>query len=630
MLQAMRKYAKGWVASVFLGLLALSFGVWGIADIFRGGGDDSVATVGGVKIPVSDYQLNYRNLTRQVTRGGGEITPAQQKTLSRNALEGVIDQTAIDNYVNRYGLMVTDQTVSARIRAIPAFVGPLGTFDHNQFLRAIDSIGYDEPTFVAAMRSELARDQLMSAAASALDLPPGYAHAFFNYLNEVRAAAYVTVPASAAGNPPTPDDAALMAYMKAHETQFSTPEYRDVSFASISPQDVMGQIKVSDDQLKQQYEVQKAQYVIPEKRELEQITFPDLASAKAAKDKIASGASFADIAAQRGLKLQDIQIGTLTKEDLAERGAAVFALAQGGVTEPLKAPVGYALVHIVSITPGQNKTFADVKEDLRKQISQQLAQAKIGDISNAYIDASSRGENLAEAAKKVGMRADRVAAIDSKGNTPEGAKAQIPNDPELLQQMFKAEPGEEGDPFQAKSGVTYVVKVEGVRPPKLKPLDQVRAEVTAAWQREQLAKRLTMLAKDLASKASAQKSLTAVAAQVGGSVQQTGALHRPLRGRPDSEPLPRGLREQIFNVPVGQAVSGPSADGKSYIVALVAGVRHPPAHLLGPAQLKRFGAQVAQQMGADFTQSLAKAARDKEGVKINQKTVDRVVGGEGS
>ncbi|HTK80256.1 MAG TPA: SurA N-terminal domain-containing protein [Rhizomicrobium sp.] len=630
MLQAMRKYTKSWVASLFLGLLALSFGVWGIADIFRGGGDDTVATVGGVKIPVTFYQQNYRNLTRQASRNG-DLTPAQQKALGKNALEGVIDQTAIDNYVRRYGLTVTDETVSARIRAIPAFVGPLGTFDHTQFLRAIDSIGYDEPSFVAAIRAEISRDQLLGATASGMELPPGYAQAFFDYLNQVRAAAYVTVPASAAGNPPAPSDADLAAYMKAHEATFSTPEYRDVSFAWVSPQDVMGQIKVSDDQLKQQYEVQKAQYVIPEKRTLEQITFPDLASAKAAKAKVASGTSFEEIAKQRGLKPDDIQIGTLSKEDLAERGAAVFAVPQGGVTDPLKAPVGYALIHVVSITPGSNKSFADVKEDLRRQISQQLAQSKIGDISNAYIDESSRGESLEQAAKKVGMHAGRVAAIDAKGNTPDGAKAQIPSDPELLPQMFKAEPGEEGDPFQAKSGVTYVVKVEGVRPPKLKPLDQVRAEVTAAWQKEQMSKRLASLAKELATKASAQKSLTAVAAQVGSNVQQTGALRLPLVGRPDAGgPLPRALREQIFNVPAGEAVAGPSTDGKSYIVALVTGVRHPPAGLIRPARLKQFGARIAQEFGSDFMQVMSKAARAKEGVKINQQTVDRIAGGESS
>ena len=87
----MRKYTKSWVASLFLGVLALSFGVWGIADIFRGGGDDTVATVGGVKIPVTFYQQNYRNLTRQASRNG-DLTPAQQKALGKNALEGVIDQ----------------------------------------------------------------------------------------------------------------------------------------------------------------------------------------------------------------------------------------------------------------------------------------------------------------------------------------------------------------------------------------------------------------------------------------------------------------------------------------------------------------------------------------------------------
>jgi peptidyl-prolyl cis-trans isomerase D len=632
MLQAMRKYTKSWVASLFLGVLALSFGVWGIADIFRGGGEDSVATVGGVKIPVAYYQQNYRNLSRQAAQNGGELSPAQQKALGKTALEGVIDQTAIDNQVRRYGLTVTDDTVSARIRAIPAFVGPLGTFDHSQFLRAIDSIGYDEQSFVAAMRSDIARNQLLGATAVAMELPPGYAQGFFNYLNQVRAASYVTVPVSAAGAAPKPDDAALLAYMKAHEAQFSTPEFRDASFAWISPEDVMGQIKISDDQLKQQYELQKAQYVIPEKRALEQITFADLASAKAAKAKIASGTSFEDLAKQRGLKPEDIQIGTLSKEDLAERGAAVFALPQGGVTDPLKAPVGYALIHVVSITPGSNKSFDAVKDDLRKQIGQQLAQSKIGDISNAYIDESSRGQTLEEAAKKVGMHASRVTAVDAKGNTRGGTKAQMPSDPELLQQIFKAEAGEEGDPFQAKSGVTYVVKVEGVTPPKLKPLDQVRGEVTAAWQAEQQSKRLASVAKGLAAKATAQRSLTAVAAQVGGSVQQTGALRRPLAGRPDQGgalPLPRALREQIFNVPVGQAVFGPTPDGNGYIVALVTGVRNPPANLLRPAQLKQFGARIAQEMNTDFAQTMAKAARTKEGVQINQKTVDRVLGGGG-
>src|SRR5207248_4526349 len=103
-------------------------------------------------------------------------------------------------------------------------------------------------------------------------------------------------PKTAAGAPPQPNDAQLAGYIKAHAHAFSTPEYRDVTYAMASPEDVMGKVSVTDDQLKQQYELRKDQYQIAEKRDVEQIVFPDAASAQAARAKIAAGTSFADIA----------------------------------------------------------------------------------------------------------------------------------------------------------------------------------------------------------------------------------------------------------------------------------------------------------------------------------------------
>lgn len=629
MLQQMRKYTKSWVASLFLGLLALSFGVWGIADIFRGNADTSVATVGGEKIPTEYFQRDYRNATRDATQKGA-LKPAQARAYGQQVLDGLIDQAAMNDLLARYHVTVSDDAVSARIRSLPGFVGPLGTFDHNQFLRIIDQAGYTEQGFIEYVRGALARLQFVGAAGAGLELPPGYARALFNYLNEIRAAEYITLPQSSAGPPPTPTDAQLEAYMKAHAARFSTPEYREVTFAWISQADVAGNIKVTDAQLRQQYEAQRAQYVIPEKRDLEQITYPDLASAQAARAKLQSGTSFADLAKQRGLSASDISIGSLTKSDLGDRGAAVFALPKDGVTQPLKAPVGYALVHVVSITPGTNKTLADVKDELSKQIATQLATSKISDVANQYIDESSRGESLAKAAAKVGMHVTHIAAIDSHGNTPEGVKAQIPSDPELLAQMFKAEVGEEGDPFQAKSGTTYVVKVDGVRPPKLKPLASIRPEVTAAWQKEQMASRLEAKAKELADKATAQKSLASVASSVGATVEKSPALRRPTPRAPQKGPLPEALLTKIFGAPPGQAVYGPSADGGSYIIARVTGIQHPPAAILNAAMLKRFGAQIGQQAGQDIGLAVAAAARNKAGVSVNQQTVDRLVGGQES
>jgi peptidyl-prolyl cis-trans isomerase D len=629
MLQQMRKYTKSWVASLFLGLLALSFGVWGIADIFRGNSDTSVATVGGEKIPIESFQRDYRNVTRDATRQGS-LKPAQARTYGQQVLDGLIDQAAMDDLLRRYKMTVTDETVSGRIRALPAFVGPLGTFDHNQFLRIIDQAGYTEQGFVEYVRGALEREQLLGATGAGLELPSGYARAFFNYLNEARAAEYAILPPAAAGAIPTPTDAQLQSYLSKHTNQFSTPEYREVTFASIGPQDVASGIKVTDAQLRQQYEAQKAQYVIPEKRDLEQITYPDLASAKTARAKIDAGTSFAELAKQKSLSAADIQIGTLAKNDLGDRAAAVFALARDGVTQPLKAPVGYALIHVVSITPGTNKTLDEVKGEILKQLTVQLAASKIADIANQYIDDNSRGESISKAAARVGMHVGHIAAIDAHGNTPNGSKAAVPQDPELLAQMFKAEVGEEGDPFQAKSGTTFVVKVDGVRPPHLKPLEAVRADAVAAWQKEQLAARLESKAKQLADEASTKKSLSAAAASIGTTIQKSAALRRPTAAMKTEGALPRALLMKIFSAAPGQAVYAPTADGSSYIVARVTGVQHPPAAILREGMLQRFAAQIGQQAGQDIGITVAAAARAKAGVTVDQQTVDRLVGGESS
>jgi peptidyl-prolyl cis-trans isomerase D len=628
MLQQMRKYTKSWVASLFLGLLALSFGVWGIADIFRGNAQDSVASVGSQKIPIEIFQRDYRNATRQATQQG-TLTPSQSHAASQQVLNGLIDQTALDSVAHRYGVTATDDTVSARVRAIPNFAGPLGTFDHNTFLRLIDQAGYSEQSFIDYVRGALERDQFVGAAGAGMEMPPGYARELFNYLNEARAAEFIVLPSNAAGPVPSPTDAQLADYLKAHRDRFSTPEYRKVTYAWLTPEDVSGEIKVTDDQLKQQYEAQKSQYVIPEKRALEQVTFPDLAAAKAARAKIDSGTTFADVARQRGLNPSDISLGTLTEADLGDRGPAVFALPKDGVSQPLKAPIGYALIHVVSITPGSSKSFADVKDELHKQVVTQLATAKMGDIANRYIDESSRGESLRQAATKAGMHVAELAGIDSHGNTPDGTKAQIPIDPELLAQIFKAEVGEEGDPFTAKSGATYVVKVDGVRPPELKPLASVRSDAVASWQKEQQAQRLAAKAKELAAKASAQKSLSSVAALVGAKLEMSGPLRRPGQNTAEKGPLPRALLAKIFGVPAGDAVYGPTADGSSYIVARVTAVQHPPAMVLTGPMLQRFAGQIGQQAGEDISAAVVAAARAKAGVTVDQQTVNRVTG-EGS
>lgn len=628
MLQKMRGFAKSWVSSIFLGMLALAFAMWGIGDIFQGHTSTDVATVGSRAVTLEEFQRDYRREMRQRSQQGAEFTPemAHAMGLGKQLLDRALIRAALDNIVDRLKLTVSDALVSAQIKNMQAFKGPLGTFDKETFLRVASENDFSEQGFINLIRGETARDQLLRAVQGGFQMPAGYVGAIYAFQSEVRGADYFELPADAAGTITAPTDAQLTSYVKAHAPTFSTPEYREVIYAIATPDDVMGKIPaVTEAQIKQQYEAQKDTYNIAEKRDLEQITFPNEADAKAARAKIDAGTSFAQIGKERGLKDNELSIGTQTQSVLdAARGKAAFALAENAVTAPVKGPFGWVLMRVTKITPAVNKSLADVRDEITQALQKQLAGGKLVDVANAYQEAVDGGDTLTDAAKKAGMRVVHLASLDGHGLAADGTKANVPADPDFLPQVLQAEVGEEGEPFQTKTGNYYAIKVDGVTPPKLKPLDTVRAQATAEWTEQQRQKQLEAKAKALAAQATKDGNLAGAAKAAGATVKKSPGLQRQRAG----DLFSPALVTSLFAKPAGVGVYGPAATGDGYVVAVTTGVLHLPPPSANP-QFQAGVEQAGAEMGNDVTMSLAAAAQKKQGVTIHQDRVNQVTG-EGS
>ncbi len=630
MIQWMHRLSKSWVATLLMGGLSLSFVLWGIGDIFQGGTSNSVAVVGGKEITQGEFSRAYRNLVRnQGAQMGTDITPemAQKMGLGTVALQQMVSRTALDNAAADLGLITPDAEVAKDVRTMNAFRGASGQFDRATFQQAIQNAGYTEQQFLDEMREDMTRTQLTNAAESNFILPAAYAEGLFLYINERRAADYVVLGQDAAGTIAAPSDKQLEEYVKANAARYSTPEYRDADYAVITPADVAGQINVTDAQIKQQYEAMKDTYVVPEKRDVQQIEFKTEAEAKAARQKIDSGTGFDQLAAQRGLKPADISLGTLTEAGLPDpaRAKAIFALPLNQVSQPLKTAFGsWVLAQVTKIEPGSTRTLEEATPEIRKTLQDQLSQAKLVDAVNAYSDARNSGDDLAQAAQKAGMRVVHLKAVDSGGMTSNGTRSEAPADPEFLTALFSAEVGEDGDPFNTKLGNYYVIHVNGVTPPKLKPLDQVRDAAVAAWTAGQRAKILSDKAKALVTQATKDKSLNSIAKQLGVPVQ-----HSPALSRQTNDPVfSAALVQDIFNAPPGGVVWGPEGMTGNFAIARVSGIAHPPVNPSDPGYAQG-AAQLSRAVASDFTISLANAARERQGVRVNQQLVDSTIGSGG-
>jgi peptidyl-prolyl cis-trans isomerase D len=628
MIQWMHRLSQSWVASILMGGLALSFVVWGIADVFTGQSSTALATVGSTEIDSASFQRTYKNYLRNESQQmGTQISAdmAQKMGLGQTALQQLLSRTAIDNAIAKLGLTTPDDALAQNIRTQPAFRDATGKFSRTVFQQDIQNAGYTEQEYLAEARTDMTRTQLTGALEQGFAIPDGYARAIFLFLTEKRAVNYVVVSPDSVPPVAAPSDAVLAAYVKAHPERFSTPEYRDIEYAQIGPQDLIGQVNVTDAMVAQDYADHKATYQIPEKRDIQQIEFSSQADAAAAKAKADAGTSFELIAAARKMKPADLDLGEFSKDDLGDpaRADAAFALPLNKVSDPVKGALGgYVLMRVTKIVPGVNHPLAEVADTIKKNLALQAAAGKLVDIVNAFEDARSGGADVATAAKKTGMHFGRITGVDKNGLSPAGTPATgVPADPEFLAQAFTAEVGEDNDPFPAKSGSYYAIKVDGVTPPKVKPLDLVRADASASWIGEQKATALGQEAASMAAKANKEKSLDGIAQVLKSPVQHSAALSRDTSDTNFST----NLIGQIFNAPPGGVVMAPQAVGGNFIIAQVSGI----SHQMLPSDAQTYQsdkAQIAQQAASDVTVSFANAARLQQGVKINQKLVDAALG----
>jgi peptidyl-prolyl cis-trans isomerase D len=615
----MRKYAKSWVSSIFLGALALSFAVWGIADVFRGSPDNTVYTLGSTAIPVTMFARDYRNATRNAAT---VLPPDQARIVGQQVLDRMTATTALDAIAARLGLTASDGRVGQQIQAVPSFKSPAGDFDHDRFVKIIGDAGYSEQEFIDVSRKDVARGQMLRAVEGGFVMPPDYARAIYSFINESRAAEYVTLSPAQIGDIAPPSEAVLAAYVKAHPERFSTPDYREADVASISTDEVAATIPVTDKQIDSELADYRSDYIVDEKRELEQLTFKTEAEAIAAKAELTSGKSFETVAFAHKISAADYKIGILAKSDLAidpARAEAAFTTPEGAISAPVKGNFAWVLIHVVKVTPGSAKS----RDEIKLAVQRKLALAKMTDMANAFTDAIGGGATIDEAARKAGMKFVHIPAIDARGLAPDSSLVAAANNPELLAAIFKAEAGEDaGDPFPTTDGrFYYAVKVDGTTPPKPKPLDAVRAQATASWIAEQRAARLRAKATALAAKATADHSLAGVAASLGAPVQSSAALERGT----DTGVFSKTVTRALFDAKPGTAIFSPAANG-DYVIARISGVAHSAPPSTDPSYQRGVN-QLGGEIASDITLSLAKAEQQRATLTVNQKLVDSTVGG---
>ena len=517
--------------SIVMGVLILSFAVWGIADIFKGFGQSTLAKVGGTEISANEFRQLYTEKLQQIGRQFGRpLTMDQARAfgLDRQLLQQTIAEAALDEEARRLGLGQSDAETMRMIFSDPNFKGVGGAFDPARFQATIRQYGFSEQRYVADQRRVSLRRQIASTISAGVEPPKVLIDALSRFQNETRSIEYVKLDAAQAGtiDPPSPET--LAAFFDDHKTQFRAPEYRKLSFVAITPEEIGKWTEVSDDDAKKIFEQRRDKFGTPEQREVSQIVFPNVEEAAAARGRLTSGTSLEDIAKERGLNASDVDLGMIAKSAIIDSAIAdaAFSLPSGEISQPVQGKFGVALVKIGKIEPGVQPTFESVAPTLKKEIAIERARAKVGELRDKMDDERGGGAGVIEASQKLGLTPVTIDAVDRSGRLPNGQLAtNIPRGLEVVSQAFNSDVGVDNDPIQFNSGYVWY-DVLGITPSRERGLDEVKDQVEAKWREDQIASRLRAKATEMVQKLDQGGKLADEAAAAGSKVETAAGFRR--------------------------------------------------------------------------------------------------------
>lgn len=538
MLDSLRSAVNSWPAKILLGLVLLSFVVWGGHSAFQSEGDDNLLSSGGSSVSAAVYDMSLRNEALRLSMNIGRyLTPDEMRRfgLPQAVFGQLYRNVLLDNAAAQMKLGVSDKGAAELLKRDPAFKDQSGNFDMSAFNFYVQNLRSGRDAFLDIFYKQAARrDQISSTVTGGADASDTFYKALALYTKQTRQADYVEIAPEPLSQIPDADETALTAWFKANNSAFRTPEYRQIDYIALTPQDINTGEPIDSAAIAAYYKAHQNSYVInPEKRSFTLARFADRQTAdsahKAMEAEIKAGksaaAAFNSYFAQQSAVKPEKQTNISRAELPGLAGAEIFSLEKGVFSPVINELQGPVIALVEDIKPAQFEPLAEVSAQIKQDINREKAINALPDYRKKIEDSRYDGANLKDIAAQYHLSLRRI-ITDKNGQTPQGQKADFPQTETLLKNIFAAAANTDADPLNLQAGGYVWYNIDEIIPPRDSALNEVRAQAMAAWKQEQRQQRLDERAAELAKALNGGADFAALAKNNGLTLRQAQNLSR--------------------------------------------------------------------------------------------------------
>ncbi|MEL6840076.1 MAG: peptidyl-prolyl cis-trans isomerase [Pseudomonadota bacterium] len=604
------KGKKRYGAWIIVGIILIGlagFGTGGLSGNIR-----NIGTVGDKDISVASYQRAMQDQIRALSAQFGQAISFQQAQafgIDQAALAQIVLTRVLDNEATQLGISAGDERVFERLQAIPSFQGA-GGFNRETYRLSLQQSGQTAAEFETEIREEIARTLLQGAVVSGVPSMDAYADALVQYIGERRDITWATIDADALTSPvPGATEADQQAYYDANPGEFTLPETRDITYVWLTPTMIQDQMEVAEGSIEALYQARINEFVQPERRLVERLVYLDQARAEEAIARVEAGdATFEDLVAERGLSLADIDLGDVSQDDLRSAGEAVFAAGPGEVVGPFNSPLGPALFRMNAVLQAQEISLEEATPGLREELAAEAARDVINDSANGIVDLLAGGASMEDLAERTDMQ---LGTINWTADVSEGIAAYDA----FRREAAAIEEGAFAELHDLADGGIFALRLDGITPPTLQPIDEVRDAVRTAWQAQARQEAVIARAEDIAANIQPLTDFT--------TLELTPQIDTDLTRRSFVEGTPPDFNDQLFEMTVGEVRVIDAVDRA--IILRLDGIAPPdPADEDTIAQREALAQNAAQGIAQDIFEAYATSLQERTELNINQATVNAV------
>ncbi len=491
MLQDIRNNSQSTAAKVVVGLIVVTFALFGVESIVGGlGGEPEVAVVNGEEITTSSYERAVESRRRQIiAQMGANADPdlIDEGLLRSTVLDGMITEKVLLLDAQEKDLYVAEAYVDEYIRNIPQFQQD-GVFSNERMQALLRGAGMTLKSYKDSLTTQFLMEQVRSGLVNSAFTLESEAKDILALDRQTRDFAVTTVYKGDYLDSIAVSDETVEAHYAENKENYKKPQSVDVEYVVLDRNALAGQVSVSEEKIKALYESELESFEGEEQRDASHILvkIDDETSDEQALQKVqdlaaklVDGESFEELAKEHSQDDGSASDGGAL--GLSGKGVyvsdfedALYKLEVGQVSDPVKTEFGYHLIKLNRIEANKLPSYDEMKASLEQRLIEEEVDQLFAEKSEQLADISYSSPDLEEVSDELGLETLTLAGVNADSQHPIFSSLKVQrvlfND-DLVQEKNNSEL------IEVAEGKSVVFRVTAYYEPSLLSLAEVKERV---------------------------------------------------------------------------------------------------------------------------------------------------------